>query len=336
MLDIVVSYTDSMPDFDVDALFYAGLDALAAGDVPSAIEALRKASGAGHRDAKHGLIRALDVAGRYDEALAVSQALIAEAPNDVLARTSLSMIYQHMGMVPEAEKAALDAKLLDWKMQLKQGTGGDAVSFGFGAVERIYVATTNAGKLRDFETASGGRVRLEPLPGLKEIPPPSEDEPTFEGNAAVKAKFYSLLAPGEIVLADDSGLEVDALNGAPGVRSARYAEDMGFNTGGTPDERNNLCLLVALEGKGQRTGRYRCALAAARDGVVLWTGEGSVEGSILTAPRGTGGFGYDPLFLIAERGLTMSEMGAEERLDLSHRGKALRALLSASADFRTE
>jgi XTP/dITP diphosphohydrolase len=312
-------------------LFYAGLDALAAGDTESAITDLRASSGAGHRDAMHGLIRALDVAARYDEALKVAQALIAESPNDVLARTSLSMIYQHMGMVPEAEKAALDAKLLDWKMQLK-GTGiRDQGTDAFAAkpIERLYVATTNVGKLRDFETASGGRVKLEPLPGLKEIPAPAEDELTFEGNAAVKAKYYSLLAPGEIVVADDSGLEVDALDSAPGVRSARYAEDMGFHEGDTLDARNNLCLLAALEGKQHRQGRYRCALVAARDGEVLWTADGSVEGTLLEAPQGTGGFGYDPLFLIPERNRTMAELAPEERLGLSHRGKALAALLDA-------
>ena len=316
-----------MPDLDMDALYDKGLDALAAGDAESAIANLRSASELGHRDATHGLIRALDVSGRYDEALATAQGLIANAPNDVLARTSLSMIYQHMGMVPEAEKAALDAKLLDWRMQL-QGTGNkEQGANGFGARERLYVATTNDGKLRDFEVASGGRVRLEPLPGLKEIPAPVENEPTFEGNAAVKAKAYSLYAPGEIVVADDSGLEVFALEGAPGVRSARYAEDMAFTEGATVDERNNRCLLAALDGYEQRGGRYRCALAAARDGVVLWTAEGSVEGTVLREPRGTGGFGYDPLFLLPARSRTMAELSPEVRLGLSHRGKALEALL---------
>lgn len=320
-----------MPDLDRDELYYKGLDALAAGDVKTAMADLRMASELGHRDATHGLIRALDVAGHYEDALVVAQALIAEAPKDVLARTSLSMIYQHMGMVPEAEKAALDAKLLDWKMQL-QGTGnwdqGTGALAG-GPIERMYVATTNVGKLRDFEVASGGRVRLEPLPGLKEIPAPVEDELTFEGNAAVKARAYSLHAPGEIVLADDSGLEVDALDGAPGVRSARYADDMGWTDGETLDARNNLCLLHALAVKDERGGRYRCALAAARDGEVLWSADGSVEGSILREARGAGGFGYDPLFFLPERGKTMAELSGEERLGLSHRGKALSALLDA-------
>ncbi|RXH56348.1 Nucleoside 5-triphosphatase RdgB (dHAPTP, dITP, XTP-specific) [Granulicella sibirica] len=196
---------------------------------------------------------------------------------------------------------------------------------------RLYVATSNAGKMRDFVAGSGGRVRLEPLPGLKDVAAPAEDEETFEGNAGVKARYYSLMAPGEMVIADDSGLEVDALGGAPGVRSARYAEDMGFAgpAGASVDERNNFCLLEALAGVTERAGRYRCALAAAKDGVVLWGASGSLEGSLLDLARGLGGFGYDPYFYVGELGKTMAEMGAEERLALSHRGKALTALLDA-------
>jgi XTP/dITP diphosphohydrolase len=129
------------------------------------------------------------------------------------------------------------------------------------------------------------------------------------------------------VLADDSGLEVFALEGAPGVRSARFAEDMGFTGPGSLDERNNLCLLSALGGSAERTGRYRCALAAARDGEVLWSADGSVQGMILNEPRGSGGFGYDPLFFLPERSRTMAELLPETRLSLSHRGKALEALL---------
>ena len=123
MLRGTQTYTDRMPDGSADALFYGGLDCLAAGDLDGAIARLREALDVepGHRDAAHGLIRALDQAGRGDEALGVVQALIAAEPEDVLARTSLSMIYQRMGMVPEAEKAALDAKLLDWKRQLRGG-----------------------------------------------------------------------------------------------------------------------------------------------------------------------------------------------------------------------
>jgi XTP/dITP diphosphohydrolase len=198
----------------------------------------------------------------------------------------------------------------------------------------IYVATTNPGKLRDFTAAADPRITLLPLPGLKEIDAPAEDEPTFEGNARIKAIYYSKHMPNEIVMADDSGLEVDALNGAPGVRSARYADDEGFS-GPTPllsvDERNNLCLLHALETipAEQYQGRYRCVLVAARDGQVLAIGDGTVEGSILTTPRGTDGFGYDPLFLVPEYQKTMAELDIITKLVISHRGRAFRALSEA-------
>ena len=195
----------------------------------------------------------------------------------------------------------------------------------------LFIATTNPGKLRDFATASAGRVTLEPLPGLAAIPAPAEDEPTFEGNARVKAIAYSLHLPAQIVLADDSGLEVDALQGAPGVRSARYADDLANPTLDPTlpiDTRNNLTLLQALATiPTPHTARYRCVLAAARDGEVIATASGTVEGTILTAPRGTSGFGYDPLFHLPEQDKTMAELDPATRLSLSHRGRALRALL---------
>lgn len=193
----------------------------------------------------------------------------------------------------------------------------------------LYAASTNPGKLRDFSVAAvQGGFSLEPLPNIRSIPPPAEDEPTFAGNARVKAEYYSRLSS-EIVLADDSGLEVDALGGEPGVRSARFAEDAGYDTpdAHTTDERNNLYLLERMSGKTQRTARYRCVLAAARDGVELATGEGMVEGEILEAPLGTGGFGYDPLFWLVELDRTMAQISLEEKHQLSHRGRAFRDLL---------
>jgi XTP/dITP diphosphohydrolase len=199
----------------------------------------------------------------------------------------------------------------------------------------IYVATTNPGKLRDFAAAADPRITLLPLPGLKHMDAPAEDELTFEGNARIKAIYYSQHMPGEIVLADDSGLEVDALNGAPGVRSARYADDLRFmTTSPLPvDERNNQCLLHALEAfpQEQRHGRYHCILAAARNGHVLAIGDGSVQGSVLSSPRGTEGFGYDPLFLVPEYGKTMAELDIKTKLAISHRGRAFRALAEALA-----
>jgi XTP/dITP diphosphohydrolase len=193
----------------------------------------------------------------------------------------------------------------------------------------LYAASTNPGKLRDFSvTAAEGGFSLELLPNLASIPPPEENEPTFAGNARLKAEYYSRLSS-EIVLADDSGLEVDALGGEPGVRSARFAHDAGFDPPLVPstDERNNLYLLDRMRGRTARTARYRCVLAAARAGVVLATGEGMVEGEILDAPLGAGGFGYDPLFWLEELQRTMAQISLDEKHTLSHRGRAFRDLL---------
>jgi XTP/dITP diphosphohydrolase len=201
-----------------------------------------------------------------------------------------------------------------------------------GLPQTLYIATTNPGKLRDFSAAAGPGITIEPLPGLAAIPAPAEDELTFEGNARVKALAYAAYAPGAIVLADDSGLEVDALHGAPGVRSARYADDTGYppRPGLTPDQRNNACLLAALPSipATPYTARYRCALAAVRDGQILALADGIVEGEILNAPRGTSGFGYDPLFFLPQFSRTMAELDPATRLAHSHRGNALRLLLT--------
>ncbi|MHB8391888.1 MAG: non-canonical purine NTP pyrophosphatase [Acidobacteriaceae bacterium] len=201
----------------------------------------------------------------------------------------------------------------------------------------LHVATTNPGKLRDFATAAeqhAGEVEFLSLRGMEDIEPPPENGATFEENARSKAIEYSRHAPGCIVLADDSGLEVDALHGAPGVRSARYAADAGFAPDllgtETDDTRNNLLLLKNMSGvaKDQRGARYRCVLAAARDGECIAVGDGAVEGTILDAPRGRGGFGYDPLFYLPELGQTMAEISLEQKHPISHRGNALRSLLA--------
>jgi XTP/dITP diphosphohydrolase len=206
----------------------------------------------------------------------------------------------------------------------------------------LYAATGNKGKLREFvESAQGSDIEVLPLPGLAWMPEPIEDEETFEGNATLKAVAYSLLAPGLLVMADDSGLEVDALGGAPGVRSARFAADLGFTPPDdaaqtspldphTKDGRNNLCLLAELARTRaqQPAGRFRCVLAVAQDGRVLHTAAGSVEGMILTQPRGSNGFGYDPLFWIPELNGTAAELTPEVKWQVSHRGRAFRALLA--------
>lgn len=204
---------------------------------------------------------------------------------------------------------------------------------------RLYIATSNPGKLRDFAVAAEDLgVAIEPLPAMREIPAPAEDAPTFEGNAHAKALYYSRLAPGELVMADDSGLEVDALDGEPGVRSARFAEDAGFradNAAGT-DEQNNLYLLSRLADipENRRGARYRCVLAVYRDRKCLFTGEGLVHGEILREPRGEGGFGYDPLFYLPGLGKTMAEIDLNMKHEISHRGRAVRGLLQAMSAAR--
>jgi XTP/dITP diphosphohydrolase len=157
-----------------------------------------------------------------------------------------------------------------------------------------------------------------------EIPEVIEDADTFAGNAAKKAREVSAITQLP-ALADDSGLEVDALGGAPGVYSARYA-----GVSGHADAANNTKLLAALAGVTQRTARFRASLALADvtgplgDDVI--TADGVCEGIILDAPRGTGGFGYDPLFLVPDLGQTFAELGVGTKGDLSHRARAMRAI----------
>jgi len=192
----------------------------------------------------------------------------------------------------------------------------------------LYAATSNPGKLREFATsASRQGIEVLPLPRLKEIPEPIEDAPTFMGNAELKARAYSLTEPGALVFADDSGLEVLTLNNDPGVRSARYADDAGFKGSGTKDQRNNALLLQNLGTNPNRTARFVCTLALARAGEILLRAEGTVQGEILSSPRGTDGFGYDPLFLIPALNLTFAELSPEQKWERSHRGRAFRTLL---------
>jgi XTP/dITP diphosphohydrolase len=187
----------------------------------------------------------------------------------------------------------------------------------------LYCATGNPGKLREFRLAARSwSVDLELLPGFRELPAAVEDGATFEENAARKALHYAAYADGP-VFADDSGLEVDALGGAPGVLSARYAGVQGA------DEANNRLLLDNLRGVADRTARFVCAIALVRNGSVVGTWRGAVEGRIIDTPRGDGGFGYDPLFWYEPFGCTFGEASAEQKLEVSHRGQALRAMLVA-------
>jgi XTP/dITP diphosphohydrolase len=194
----------------------------------------------------------------------------------------------------------------------------------------LYVATSNAGKLRDFRVAAErASTEILTLPGLAGIPAPEETGTTFAANARLKAEYYSRHLPGALVMADDSGLEVAALDHQPGVRSARFAEDADYlpDSPLTVDERNNLLLVDRMRDLEARGARYVCVLSVAREGVEIASAEGEVAGEILTAPRGTGGFGYDPLFYLQEMGKTMAEIDLETKLRISHRGAALRELL---------
>jgi XTP/dITP diphosphohydrolase len=203
-------------------------------------------------------------------------------------------------------------------------------------MQTLFVATSNPGKLRDFAAVPSNEFHLLPLPNLASIPEPEETALTFAGNARLKALAYSQLAPTQIILADDSGIELDALGGAPGVRSARYAQDNAFTASSflsqdlSKDELNNLCLLqnaATLTGNGRRA-RYTCVLAAARNGDILTYGHGTLEGLLLDQPRGESGFGYDPIFLIPQLNQTMAELTPETRLNYSHRARAFADLLN--------
>lgn len=208
----------------------------------------------------------------------------------------------------------------------------------------LYAATSNPGKLAEFAAsassagdARGEEIAVLGLPNLKQIPEPAEDATTFQGNADLKAVAYSLAAPGLLVFADDSGLEVEALGNRPGVRSARFADDLGFEpTGGDQDDRNNRCVLSLLDAlpNPSRAARFVCALALARDGHVLLRAHGTVAGQLLHHPRGSDGFGYDPLFLIPALHRTLAEVPREQKWQLSHRGNAFRSLLAQLRSVR--
>lgn len=196
----------------------------------------------------------------------------------------------------------------------------------------VRCATTNPGKLREFGLIFAhygrGRLTLEPLAGLGTIPAPEETGATFVENAALKACYYSSFTD-ELLFADDSGLAVDALNGAPGVFSARFAGP------DASDADNNAKVLADLAGESDRTARFVCSIALAQKGKLLGTFTDDVVGRLIEEERGPYGFGYDPLFFFEPFGGTFGETEPERKLLVSHRGKALarliRELLSQSA-----
>jgi len=207
---------------------------------------------------------------------------------------------------------------------------------------RVLVATSNPGKLRDFAGAAAPyAITIANIPNFSFLPQVVEDGTTFEENARKKAESYSLAVPSELVLADDSGLEIDALHGAPGVHSARYAgrelqnDEPHTADCNTDDEANNARVLRELKDvpEPKRTARFVCVLAVARESRTLRTFRGVADGVILAAPRGKNGFGYDPLFYFPQIEKTFAELSAEEKSQYSHRGAAFRAFLSWYRQF---
>jgi XTP/dITP diphosphohydrolase len=185
----------------------------------------------------------------------------------------------------------------------------------------LYCATTNPGKLREFRMALDGAVTVEPLPALASIAPPEETGATFEENAILKALYYSKHC-GEYLFVDDSGIAVDALGGAPGAYSARWAGPEAT------DDANNRLLIERMQGVSNRAARFVCVVALAQSGRLVETFRGEVEGQLLEAPRGANGFGYDPLFFYPPFGCSFGEVRAERKMEVSHRGRALGAMLA--------
>lgn len=196
----------------------------------------------------------------------------------------------------------------------------------------ILIATNNPAKAREIAAvlsandAAGDSVTWKSLSDLGEaIPEPVEDRDSFLENATLKATYYSK-ATGLWALADDSGLEVDALGGEPGVHSAYFDRNSAHLPRAQRDGANNAKLAAMLLGRETRSARYRCVLVLAAGDCVLAMSEGIFEGVIVDEPRGRGGFGYDPYFLVPALGKTVAELSPEEKNRISHRGKALAAL----------
>jgi XTP/dITP diphosphohydrolase len=186
----------------------------------------------------------------------------------------------------------------------------------------VVLATTNPNKLREIRSILGDvPCELVAVDAYPPIAAPDETGRTFEENARLKARYYAA-ATGAMVVAEDSGLEIDALGGAPGVESARYG-----GADATYPEKFAL-IYDALRAKGQKTSRARfvCALALASADAVLFETRGVVEGQIAPAPRGGGGFGYDPIFFYPPYACTLAEASTEQKSAVSHRGQAFREL----------
>jgi len=187
---------------------------------------------------------------------------------------------------------------------------------------RLLVATTNANKVHEIRhLLSGLPVEVTTLAQWPDVAPPPETGRTFEENARAKARYYAG-ATGELTVAEDSGLEIDALGGAPGVESARFG---GVETP-YPERFALIYRALADRGAGESAARFVCALALASGEQMLFETRGIVEGRIAPAPKGSGGFGYDPIFLYPPYGQTLAEAGDDRKAAVSHRGAAVRAL----------
>jgi XTP/dITP diphosphohydrolase len=186
---------------------------------------------------------------------------------------------------------------------------------------RLAVATTNRGKLREIEPLlEGVPFELATLAVWPDVAAPEETGRTFAENARAKALYYAAHT-GELTVAEDSGLQIDALDGAPGVESARFG-----GPGSTYPEKFDLIYdMLRAQGVKDSPARFVCALALARDGEVLFETRGVVEGRIAPEPKGSGGFGYDPIFFYPPLGCTLAEAG-RLKAAASHRGEAFRAL----------
>jgi XTP/dITP diphosphohydrolase len=185
----------------------------------------------------------------------------------------------------------------------------------------IRFATTNPNKVREVRQVLADQpIRLLTLADTPGLPEPEETATTFEGNAQLKARHYAAHLPG-LIVAEDSGLEIDALGGEPGVRSARY---LGASTS-YADRFIDLLQRLSLVPDERRTARFVCAVAVARGPRVVFETRGTIEGRIAHAPAGSGGFGYDPIFFAPALGLTLAQAG-DDKAAVSHRGQAFRAL----------
>ena len=195
-------------------------------------------------------------------------------------------------------------------------------------MRRILIATGNTKKGRELAEILGSTWSVSTLKDLAVVPEIVEDGLTFQENAVKKALTVAQVHEG-LILADDSGLEVDALSGAPGVRSARFAGEP------SNDARNNTLLLEKLQGLpvAKRGAQFHCVLALVEKGSLLKTFSGICRGQILNAPGGDGGFGYDPLFVPDGYSQTFAELPAATKHQLSHRGQAMRQLLSFLNDL---